>query len=253
MGSILVDPRRWTGGLGGSVGDQINSSMLEPYQRQLELAAAKAMNSPGGEIYQAPPPEPVASEPPPRPVAALPADIMAEAEIAEYQEVAMAVGFVPPDLTIQRFKLFLTKHDLPVFDLPSVIAYMDDKAAKDSGGRFGWEWRPLRPTDRPATQFGDRQYHGMYGPAKKASDYYAGGEPIAPYDKPVPLEALRKVALIEREFGPGIAFMVSDYAVLRPDPFLMAVIVHPNNRLGVGRFVIDFWDEPGFGVATMVR
>jgi hypothetical protein len=31
--------------------------------------------------------------------------------------------------------------------------------------------------------------------------------------------------------------------------------VIPNASLdrGVGRFVIDFWDEPGFGVALMVK
>jgi hypothetical protein len=40
---------------------------------------------------------------------------------------------------------------------------------------------------------------------------------------------------------------------LRADPFLMAVI--PNDQLGagVGRFVIDFWDEPGFGIASMLK
>jgi len=38
-----------------------------------------------------------------------------------------------------------------------------------------------------------------------------------------------------------------------PDPFLMAVVPNPNLARGIGRFVIDFWDEPGFGIEHMLK
>lgn len=77
------------------------------------------------------------------------------------------------------------------------------------------------------------------------------------YDKIIPLHALRKVGAIESEFKKApVHFFVCDYALAPqieyPDPFLLAVV--PNTKLstGVGRFVIDFWDEPGFGIEQML-
>lgn len=77
------------------------------------------------------------------------------------------------------------------------------------------------------------------------------------YDKTIPLHALRKVATIEKEFISGKAhFFVCDYAVaphiVYPDPFLMVMIDNPALKNGTGRFVIDFWDEPGFGLEKML-
>lgn len=75
------------------------------------------------------------------------------------------------------------------------------------------------------------------------------------YRHTIPLHALDKIATIEAEFGKGkIVFLVSDYThtahlVINPDPFLMAVVPNSNIAHGKGRFVIDLWDEPGFGMA----
>lgn len=78
----------------------------------------------------------------------------------------------------------------------------------------------------------------------------------APYNKLVPLHALRKVAEIENGFKEPVSFFVCDYApaphIEHPDPFLMAVINNGRLREGVGRFVIDFWDEPGFGLSEQL-
>jgi hypothetical protein len=79
------------------------------------------------------------------------------------------------------------------------------------------------------------------------------------YTRTIPLHALKKVALIEKEYGVGkVAFLVSDYTtaphqVVNPDPFLMAVVPNSAVGFGKGRFVIDVWDEPGFGIARMVK
>lgn len=76
-----------------------------------------------------------------------------------------------------------------------------------------------------------------------------------PYARTVPLHALRRIALIEKATD-KVKFLVSDYAlapqIAYPDPFLMAVIPNINLEAGIGRFVIDFWDEPGFGFNKML-
>jgi len=77
------------------------------------------------------------------------------------------------------------------------------------------------------------------------------------YDKTVPLHALRKALLIDKKFAGKVSLFVCDYAlapqVQYPDPFLMAVIPNPKLDIGIGRFVIDFWDEPGFGLEQMLK
>lgn len=74
----------------------------------------------------------------------------------------------------------------------------------------------------------------------------------------MPLHALKKVALAEREFGADrLVWFVTEYTtqphvVVDPDPFLMAVVPNQDVERGVGRFVVDIWDEPGFGVGPLV-
>lgn len=78
-----------------------------------------------------------------------------------------------------------------------------------------------------------------------------------PYELTIPLHALRRIAKIEKEHKSPVAFFVSDYAlapqITHPDPFLMAVIPNSHLQNGIGRFIIDFWDEPGFGIEQMLK
>jgi hypothetical protein len=81
--------------------------------------------------------------------------------------------------------------------------------------------------------------------------------PVKVYDKTIPLHALRKVAAIERGFKKApVSFFVCDYApapaIEYPDPFLMVCINNPSLAKGNGRFIVDFWDEPGFGLDKML-
>ena len=215
-----------------------------------------------------------------------PANAHHERYLEEYAEIAAVIGVTPPDLQIEEFKALLVKLDYPIFSLSEVIAYMDDKAAKESKEKAGWEWRPLRAKDdrsmafgRPASRIDPYRNTEI---AKPASDYYSGpargrrtqhvgnrdpgavywhefdvkGQ-HAVYDRTIPLHALRRVAAIEKEFKGDVAFFVCDYALMPeiryPDPFLMAVIPNVNVTNGTGRFIIDFWDEPGFGIAQMLK
>lgn len=204
--------------------------------------------------------------------------------LAEYALLAKDVGIPQPDLGIEAFKDFLRQQDWGVFSLADVVAYMDKKAAAESKEKAGWQWRPLREKDhmKEAT-FGTEGRRaqdgrgGRSGPVETpASDYYEGprkayaqdfggtghrefiasSEQTA-YDKTIPLHALRKVAAIEKGFKSApVAFFVCDYAPLpeieHPDPFLMAAINNPKLNIGVGRFILDFWDEPGFGLDQML-
>lgn len=94
---------------------------------------------------------------------------------------------------------------------------------------------------------------------KPGSDFYNNVQ-VALYRRAIPLHALRKIALIEKEFAGPIrpVFLVTEYTteaqvVIRPDPFLMAVIPNELVAQGQGRFIIDVWDEPGFGIERMLK
>lgn len=200
-----------------------------------------------------------------------PADPLPSAQLEEYARLAVKVGVVGPDLTIETFKAVLLKLDIPIFSLPEVIKYMDAKAAKESKHRAGWEWRPLRDKDLAVM----RRYGYGFGSAVMAKERRSHGDPIrvitpasdlfsdearreSRYNHTIPLHALRRIEAIETEYDKGaVSFMVSDYAlapqVIYPDPFLMAVIPNPLLANGVGRFVIDFWNEPGFGFEQMLK
>lgn len=199
-----------------------------------------------------------------------------EAALDEYRKLSKEIGVVPPDLAIETFKALLVKLDYPIFSLSEVIHYMDAKALKESDQKAGWRWAPLRVKDNIQGaswgREGKAQYQGSNLPplVTPASDYYGGLMEVKhsnevylqggskPYHRTVPIHALRRVAAIERDYKGGpVAFFVSEYApmpeIRNPDPFLMAVIPNPHVAKGDGRFVIDFWEEPGFGIEQMLK
>src|SRR5882672_7818688 len=114
-------------------------------------------------------------------------------DLKEYAELAALVGINPAELTIETFKAFLHEHDIPVFNLKEVIAYMDDKAKRESKDQAGWEWRPLRTKDHLEEWFGthtsrqrDREGYQYGHIIKPASDSYRSTNTKV-YDKLVPL------------------------------------------------------------------
>lgn len=189
------------------------------------------------------------------------------AHLAEYTALANKIGVAPPLLQVEELKLTLRALDLPVYSLPEVVSYMDAKAARESKSGAGWRWVPLRAKDRVAARFGAAPRHtgwrdaGLAVPMfTHASDYYDDDDHDncrGPYAHVVPMHALQRVAQIEDKHKGGAVFMVSDYAVAPhvtyPDPFLMVLVPNPSLGQGIGRFVIDFWDEPGFGFTSMLR
>lgn len=180
--------------------------------------------------------------------------------ITEYKKLSEELGIRQPHLEIEIFRQFLEKENIAVFPLEAVIAYMDKKASQEAKDNSGWYWRPLRKQDVISMSFGKqgRQIlkNGQRYVTEGVSDYYGpsvghGNYPTV-YDQTIPLHALRKVASITKAFGDKVKLFISDYAPLEsivyPDPFLLAVVPNPALNRGIGRFVIDFWDEPGFGL-----
>jgi hypothetical protein len=204
-----------------------------------------------------------------KPVAKKIANALDADGVKRYHDLARSVGFYIPEITIALLVRFLNEHDIPVFSLPEVIAYMDAKADKEGQvdwqkNKLGWGWRPLRDKDYIEATFGKLPAyipHDRGHVWQPASDYYTpviSGRSERPkaYDKVVPIHALQKVALIEQEFGDLVKFFVSDYATpawVNPDPFLMAVVLNPKLSNQGGRMVIDMWLEPGFGLEQMLR
>lgn len=97
---------------------------------------------------------------------------------------------------------------------------------RESATRWEWKWTALRQAD---------------------TQHIATEAFPRPYNHPVPLHALQKIAQILKRL-PEAYFRVTEI-VNRPkaDPFLLVQI------LGSDPFVIDQWDEPSFtGRATPV-
>lgn len=226
------------------------------------LTASEARSYESGGIVE-PVPAPALPPMPQKPAAGRAEPSLTQSDYDRYAAAADAVGFVSQEALIERVKLLLVKHDIPVYDLTTVVAYMDALAARENPTGYGWQWVPLRPVDgQPDLSFGTGsrlRHNNLKTPASDYFAYYSEefGARRTSYDKVVPVRALERVALLEGEIGPNrVAFAVSDYATephRDPDPFLMLIVPNKHLREGVGRFVIDVWNEPGFGIMEMIR
>ncbi len=213
-------------------------------------------------------------------------NLLREDHLAEYRRVAAEVGISDQDLLVEEFRYFLARHDIPTFAWGEVVKYMDEVAARDNPTKLGWHWCPVRPKDAEIPmRFGrSSKDHGQSNERHNvtASDYYESHNfnalkstftedrlvteqldwrqhPSPAYSRTLPLHALKKIALIEKGFTAGpVVFLVTDYTIkpdiiVNPDPFLMAIIPNSAVSHGKGRFIIDVWDEPGFGLEQMLK
>lgn len=189
----------------------------------------------------------------------------------EYMKVAATVGVHVPD-RLRESKLAQVLHalDYPVYNHDEVVKYMERKAKRD-GAEIGWGWRALRVSDVLESDWGTRAVYREDKLRKRCSDSFLtsrnGRAYTAPYGHAIPLHALQRIAAIEAAYPPLVggvhgdrkySFHVSDYAMKddalheRPDPFLM--VVDRTVRLSKETmFIIDFWDEPGFGLEQMLK
>lgn len=126
--------------------------------------------------------------------------------------------------------------DLTVYDFDKVDNYLYRQALHMKSDTR-WVWKPLRDADlkgakEPTSEWGWSQPEtvGFYFPKV--------------YSRRVPIKALSDVRSILANI-PEAVFLVSDFEVVKPDPFLA---VTTPRLLSAGKiWIIEQWDEPGFG------
>jgi len=164
----------------------------------------------------------------------------------EYLTLAASIGMDSPNIIKARLERYLALNGWVVYPYDRVMAYLQQLADREQLNPIvnlpddGWTrpmpsrvvpyWAPLRKKDARSN---------MRKPGRTEMEPAV----VAPvYERDVPKHALEKVQALERDLGEGpLAFFVSDYASVRPDPFLLVLA-------GDGKYVIDVWDEPGWGM-----
>lgn len=149
---------------------------------------------------------------------------------AIYISMANSIGLDGPQTDEARLLQIIFDQELKVYDPAKVDAYLYREALKQ-GAQVRWVWKPMRSKDLESAKAASyRQFD---------AGYVAGAQ----YAKPLPLRVLAGVKeILERM--PDAVFLVSDFEVVRPDPFLA---VTSKKLIEQGKlWIINCWDEPGF-------
>lgn len=159
---------------------------------------------------------------------------------ASYLKLAKEIGLDSASTDEAKLAQALADRDIKPYDFDRVDAYLYKKAeaVSDKSTQYRWVWKAMRPkdqhvldTDRDATSAEIVYYEGM---GIVRSDLYKHA---------IPARVLEAVACILEDF-PEAILLISDYEVVRPDPFL--AITTPRMLAAHRIFITDQWDEPGF-------
>lgn len=153
---------------------------------------------------------------------------------AAYMKLAMRIKLESAGIDEARVLDALHQLDMKTYDYDRVDEYLYRQALKQ-GTQVRWVWKPMRDSDmesiKTSSSFGVvTQGFGML--------FYKL------YGKAIPARVLNTAETILAKV-PDALFLVSDYEVLRPDPFLAVTTkkLIDENKL----WIIDVWAEPGFG------
>ncbi len=128
--------------------------------------------------------------------------------------------------------------DLTVYDFHQVDEYLWRQASRMKSNTR-WVWKPLREKDS----------HLMVDIGLRGQTESAGYLLSDLYARRVPMKVLADMKAIMEKM-PDAVFLVSDFEVIKPDPFLA---VTTQKLLQAGKlWIIDQWDEPGFGAEASV-
>ncbi len=163
--------------------------------------------------------------------------------LGRYEALAKELKFMPAQLLEEQLLRFLAERKILIYDYAQVDAYLIRQASKK--GKF-WIWRPLRESDKPRgwaimghnEDGSDHEFGRGHGSYRDEPDY-------RPYSRAVPIRILQQVQTIQDRFGGQVLFFVSDYAVPRPDPFIMVT------TFDVKKIIFGVWDEPAFDEAPV--
>jgi len=152
----------------------------------------------------------------------------------EYMKVAKAISLKSAATDESQMGELLNRHGFKIFDFDKVDTYLYNKALQQKAGTR-WVWKPLRTRDHDWLQNTGLTYRQFDG---------FGYVDNVKYVHAIPEKTLDKIACLIDEM-PEALFLVSDYEVIKPDPFLAVTTA---DMLEAHRlFIIDMWDEPGFG------
>lgn len=129
----------------------------------------------------------------------------------------------------ERLKMIVALESPGLYDIDEVNEFL----CREAPLGMGVKWNPLCGVTCPGN--GIMWSYDIGG----GGNSYVYLVPKPKYSKSVPLRALNLISTIEKEIPGVFGFYVSDYAVARPDPFLL---VHDN---GTQRsMIVMHWDEP---------
>jgi hypothetical protein len=149
----------------------------------------------------------------------------------EYVALAKSVGVEGPVVEQAKMLEMIHNLELHVYDWHKVDDYLYRKALRQ-GTNVRWVWKPVRSQDTK-----------LVSDISTLTKENVGMIYAKTYDRPLPVRILKRMKEIECEMSDAV-FLVSDYEVVKPDPFLA---ITTRSLIDSGKiWVIDQWDEPGF-------
>jgi hypothetical protein len=195
--------------------------------------------------------------PTPEPLAASPDD----GGDAQYLALAKKLGVRSPFILRREIEEALLVENIRIYDKAAVKCWMDSLVAKENARLIAEsKISPYRETafERAVGEIynlgADSLLSAMRAPwiagpssvrwgwrALRTQDAVHGMLDSQVYPHVVPFAALETMEKIVAHV-PDAAFLVSDYKVEHPDPFLMVT----HKLLGLDGYVVERWSEPGF-------
>ena len=175
----------------------------------------------------------------------LPAPTSSLDGLKKYVQRAAAIGYEPDPVHVlyEQLKIVIAENNILLYDDKAVHEWMC-KMAQKQGPRMKWVWKSLtKPLEQLIGREAAWSIHYQYKAYElKIDGYYGEVDRTSRYTKIIPEAVLATAETILKHFKKTdpICLLVSDYAVVQPDPFL-AVAVPQFPFL-----IVDFWDEPGF-------
>lgn len=152
---------------------------------------------------------------------------------AAYLQLAMKIHLDSPAVDEARMLDNLNKLELKIYDYAKVDEYLYRQALRQ-GTNVRWVWKPMRDIDFSSAQ--NAFYRSNVEPG------FGFLFPLV-YAKAIPARVLETAASVLEKM-PDAIFLVSDYEVIRPDPFLAVTTKKLINQNKL--WIIDVWAEPGF-------
>jgi len=150
----------------------------------------------------------------------------------EYMEIAQSINMPVPSDGFAKVQMVLAELKLKMYDNSKVDRYM--KSITPMGKK--WCWTPLRRKDLDWAGSNAVRIQMDTPPLLTHGRVI---ERVYSASRVVPLQAIKIVKKVQ-EADSDTGFMVTDYAVHDPDPFL-GIFDNRGNHI-----VVFHWDEPGF-------